>query len=159
MHRFAWLVAAVLTLAWPMTIGRANDGVALQFRGAVKQGELALSLAEIEALPRHRFRTATPWHDGAPEFEGVLMRDLLTAVEAKGQKIRVVALNRYATDIPTSDFSEFDAILAFKRDGAYMPVRDKGPFFIVYPYDANPALKSDKYYIRSAWQVASITVE
>ena len=43
-------------------------------------------------------------------------------------------------------------------DGAYMPVRDKGPLFIVYPYDSDPALKHQVYYSRSAWQVARMVV-
>ena len=39
-----------------------------------------------------------------------------------------------------------------------MPVRDKGPFFIIYPYDSSAALRTEQYYARSAWQVASLTV-
>jgi hypothetical protein len=35
-------------------------------------------------------------------------------------------LNDYATEIPMSDFDRFGVLLALKRDGAYMPVRDKG---------------------------------
>ncbi|MCC2664519.1 MAG: oxidoreductase, partial [Geminicoccaceae bacterium] len=45
----------------------------------------------------------------------------------------------------------YPVILALKRDGAYMPVRDKGPLFIVYPYDSSPELKHQNYYSRSAW--------
>ena len=44
-------------------------------------------------------------------------------------------------------------------DGKPMSVRDKGPLFIVFPFDENPALRSELYYGRSAWQVKSITVE
>jgi hypothetical protein len=40
-----------------------------------------------------------------------------------------------------------------------MEVREKGPLFIIYPYDSNTALKHDTYFSRSAWQVRSITVE
>ena len=40
-----------------------------------------------------------------------------------------------------------------------MPVRDKGPLFIIYPFDANPELKSQTYYSRSVWQVAKIVVK
>ena len=50
-------------------------------------------------------------------------------------------------------------MLALKRNGAYMPVRDKGPLFIVYPYDSSPELKHQKYYSRSAWQVAKMIVK
>ncbi len=46
-----------------------------------------------------------------------------------------------------------------KRDGNYMAVRDKGPLFIIYPYDSDPQLQSQTYYTRSAWQVAKLIVE
>jgi len=46
-----------------------------------------------------------------------------------------------------------------KRDGVDMPVSDKGPLFIVYPYDSEPELKSQLFYSRSAWQVAELIVK
>ena len=36
---------------------------------------------------------------------------------------------------------------------------DKGPLFIVYPFDSDPELKQQIYYNRSAWQVARLLVE
>jgi hypothetical protein len=50
-------------------------------------------------------------------------------------------------------------MLALKRDGQYMPVSDKGPIFIIYPFDSDAALKAQVYYKRSAWQVARIEVK
>ena len=43
-------------------------------------------------------------------------------------------------------------------DGTPMPVRDKGPLFAVYPFDAQPELRNAVYYSRSAWQLKSIEV-
>ena len=40
-----------------------------------------------------------------------------------------------------------------------MPVSDKGPLFIVYPYDSDPALHSQKFYGRSVWQLSRLIVE
>ncbi len=70
-----------------------------------------------------------------------------------------VALNDYVSSLPMEDFKKFNVILAMKRDGNYMPVRDKGPLFIIYPYDSDPQLQSQTYYTRSAWQVAKLIVE
>ncbi len=56
------------------------------------------------------------------------------------------------------DFAKFNVILAIKRNGEYMPVRDKGPLFIVYPYDSKSELKSQTYYGRSAWQLKRLEV-
>jgi hypothetical protein len=49
-------------------------------------------------------------------------------------------------------------LLALKRNGEYMPVRDKGPLFIVYPFDSRPELKHQRFYSRSAWQLARLDV-
>jgi hypothetical protein len=46
-----------------------------------------------------------------------------------------------------------------KRDGNFITVREKGPLFIIYPYDSDPQLQSQTYYTRSAWQVSEIIVE
>jgi hypothetical protein len=40
-----------------------------------------------------------------------------------------------------------------------IPVRTKGPLFIVYPFDSKAELRSATYYERSAWQLKSLTVE
>lgn len=40
-----------------------------------------------------------------------------------------------------------------------MAIRDKGPLFIVYPYDSDSQLQNQLYYTRSAWQVAKLRVE
>jgi hypothetical protein len=66
-------------------------------------------------------------------------------VAASGNTVQALALNDYSTDIPMEDFEKYNVILALKRDGEYMPVRDKGPLFVVYPYDSNPELRSQKF--------------
>lgn len=113
----------------------------------------------LEALGMSGFETSTPWYNGRVRFEGVPMQRLMQQVGATGESVVVYALNDYSTEIPMADFSLYPVILALKRDGQYMPVRDKGPLFIVYPYDSAPELKHQKYYSRSAWQVARMVVK
>lgn len=112
----------------------------------------------LEALGLDGFRTMTPWYDRPVRFEGVRMRRLMQAVGAFGTGVVAFALNDYAIDIPVSDFERYGVLLAMKRDGVDMPVRDKGPLFIVYPYDSKPELRSQLFYSRSAWQVARLVV-
>jgi hypothetical protein len=112
----------------------------------------------LEKLGMVSFATTTPWYTGITTFEGVPMTKLLAEVDAKGERLVVVALNDYSSEIPIEDFAHYGVILALKRNGEYMPVRDKGPLFIVYPYDSSPELKSQKFYSRSAWQVKAMEV-
>jgi hypothetical protein len=128
-------------------IGVSNEGEAARFDRAM-----------LEAIGMASFTTTTPWYDGPVTFEGVPMTKLLQRLGAQGDMVQAIALNDYSTEIPVADFAQHGVLLALKRDGAYLTVRDKGPLFIVYPYDSDPALKSPRYYGRSAWQVARLVV-
>jgi len=129
------------------TIMNRNDGEAAVFDRPMLE---AIGLSVIE--------TTTPWYNGVVKFEGVRMDALMRHVGASGESVTAIALNDFSTEIPISDFSRYGTLLALKRDGSYMPVRDKGPLFIVYPYDSSAELKAQKFYGRSAWQLAQIIV-
>ena len=145
------------------TLAQPQGKVVLTVSGLIantnKDGTAQFDMPMLESLGLQSFATATPWYDGQVTFEGVAMTRLMDFVGATGSSITVKALNDYATDVPMADFKKYPVILALKRNGAYMPVRDKGPLFIVYPYDSDPDLKHQRFYSRSAWQVAQIIVK
>lgn len=113
----------------------------------------------LEKLPQQTFTTMTPWDKQPIKFTGPLLRDVLAAAKATGTTIKAVALNDYQSSIPLDDSQKFDVILAHKMNGEDIPVKTKGPLFIVYPYDSKAELRSSVYYERSAWQLKSLTVE
>lgn len=100
----------------------------------------------------------TPWTEGKTRFEGPLLQAVLEAVGAYGKTLRVTALNDYAAEIPATDATDFETILAVHMNGKPMSVRDKGPVFMIYPFDTNPELYNEKYFSRSVWQIKSIEV-
>jgi hypothetical protein len=116
-------------------------------------------LAMIEKLPQQTFTTMTPWDKKPLKFTGPLLRDVLAAAKASGTTIKAVALNDYQTSIPLDDAQKFDVIVAYKMNDDVIPVKTKGPLFIVYPFDTKPELRSTTYYERSAWQLKSLTIE
>ncbi|KXG85384.1 oxidoreductase [Agrobacterium bohemicum] len=113
----------------------------------------------LEAVGLVTIETHSPWYDGLTRFEGVSLKKLMDFVGAKGTTVTAVALNDYVSTIPMADFDKFNVILAMKRDGNYMEVREKGPLFVIYPYDTASELQTQTYYTRSAWQVAKLIVE
>lgn len=133
--------------------------VILTVSGNIEKSDVTFDRPALEALGMVAIETSTPWYKGPVKFEGVPLDTLMKAVGAKGERVVAVALNDYSSEIPIEDFAKYKAILALKRDGEYMPVRDKGPLFVVYPYDDNPELKSQKFYSRSVWQVAKLIVK
>ncbi|WVT78098.1 molybdopterin-dependent oxidoreductase (plasmid) [Sinorhizobium chiapasense] len=156
------VLLAVIALAFSLVSGQgvAEDNVILTINGKITGGTpVNFSRADLEAIGSATIATTTPWHDGVITFEGVPLSKLMEKVGASGKIAFVVALNDYATEIPLSDFSDYDVILAIKQNGNYMEVADKGPLFVIYPYDDKPELKSETYFSRSAWQVRTITIE
>ncbi|MGI3899037.1 MAG: molybdopterin-dependent oxidoreductase [Janthinobacterium lividum] len=163
------ILAALTALGLAATAARAgslpmpNEKTILTISGDISEknvGDTAVfDRAMLEKLGMVKVVTTTPWYQGPMTFEGVPMDKLMADVGAKGQRLVAYALNDYTTEIPMEDFSKHHAILALKRNGEYMPVRDKGPLFIIYPYDSEPELKSQIFYSRSAWQVARLVVK
>jgi hypothetical protein len=115
--------------------------------------------AMLASLPRRTITTSTPWYDRPRTFEGPLLRAVLAAVGATGRNLKVEALNDYAATMPFADALTYDVILADRIDGVPIPVRERGPLFIIYPFDQVPSLRNEQYYERSVWQVKSIEVQ
>lgn len=158
MHGAYFAVGLVLTLC-PVGVSLAADRV-LTVDGKTSQSQVyGFTMADLEAMPQATIETGTPWHQGVVEFVGVPLAKLMEEVGAVGETAYITALNDYAVEVPISDFSEFGVILATKADGAYMPISDKGPLFVVYPFDSEPELQSEAYLMRAVWQVKSITIE
>jgi hypothetical protein len=158
------ILVAVAICAFVLTanlsLAQDPDAVILTIDGKTSGGSPRdFSARQLEALGLTTIETTTPWHDGKIKFEGVSMQRLLKEVGAAGDTAAVVALNNYRTEIPLEDFARYPVILALKKNGAYMPVSDKGPLFVIYPYDSSRELKSQLFYARSAWQVRKITIE
>lgn len=128
-------------------IAETNAGRAAQF-----------DMAMLKALPGRVTETETPWTKGRVRFEGPLGSALLDAIGATGTTLRIVALNDYAVDVPAADFRKWPVILAVSKDGKPMTVREKGPIFVIYPFDLDASLYNEKIFARSAWQVKSIEV-
>lgn len=129
------------------TIATANDGDAARF-----------DLDMLKALPTTEIRTTTIWTDGVQNFTGVSLADLLQAVGAVGPSVSATAINDYAVEIPQEDWLEHGAMVAYLNKGEPMSVRDKGPLWIIYPYDSDKAYQSEVIYSRSIWQLDRIAV-
>jgi hypothetical protein len=164
------LIAAAL-LAQLMFAGAASAchleepgaAVVLRIEGQIRHCnsgfEVQFDLALLESLPKREVTTQNPWEEGTATYEGVLLRDLLKFVEANGTVLRIAALNDYSADMDVADTETIDVILAFKRNGEYMPVREKGPLFVVFPFSDQPSLGVQQRFEQSVWQVSRITVK
>ncbi|WP_166417321.1 oxidoreductase [Cochlodiniinecator piscidefendens] len=127
--------------------------------GVINVGDEAVfDLAMLQELSSTEITTTTIWTDGLQVFEGVLLHDLLGALDVEMGTIRATAINDYAVEIPFEDAVEGGPIVAYLRNGAPMMVRDKGPLWIIYPYDSKPEYNSEEIYSRSIWQLDRIEI-
>ncbi|MGU9869667.1 MULTISPECIES: molybdopterin-dependent oxidoreductase [Kluyvera] len=153
----------VATQVWADELATPTGKVLLTMSGNIENknaaGKAVFDLASLEKLGMVSFQTTTPWYNGRTTFTGIPLQKLMDYVGAKGSVVKVTALNDYTTIIPLSDFKKYNVILAVKVNGEYMRIRDKGPLFIVYPYDSIPELNNQVYYSRSAWQVSKMSIE
>ena len=128
--------------------------------GVKNKGELAVfDMAMIEKLPQHSFTTRTPWYDKPVKFTGPLLSDVLAAVKASGTTVSAVAINDYKINIPIEDIGKHGVLMARLIDDKPIPVRSKGPLFVVYPFDNAAMLRSSLYYERSIWQLKALDLQ
>jgi hypothetical protein len=160
-----WICGAILSAVvagadpLPQPAGKPVLTISGKIAVTNKDTSAVFDRAALESLGTVAFTTATPWYKEPVTFEGVPLAKLMAAVGASGEKIVAFALNDYSAEVPMEDVRKYNVILALKRDGEYMPVRDKGPLFIVYPFDSDPELKNRVYYGRSVWQVARLEIK
>ncbi|ALN74988.1 hypothetical protein [Aureimonas sp. AU20] len=140
----AFAKTAILTLS-----GRSN-GASIT---------VPLDLADIDALPQTSFRTTTPWTEGVVEFSGVLLQDCLAASGITGDKLHLVALNDYEAEADRTDMANAEALLATRQNGRVMTIADKGPVFLMFPFDRRSDLQRRSYYAQAVWQLAEVNIE
>jgi hypothetical protein len=165
---FLALVLAALALVpahagAPLPLPPPEGEVLLTVTGAISvtnvDGAAAFDRAALGRLRAAEVVTGTVWTDGISRFVGVPLQAVLDRVGApRDGRLRLVALNDYSVAIPAQDLSATVPMLALERDGAPMSVRDKGPIWVIYPYDSGSEWRSEQVFSRSIWQLNRIEV-
>lgn len=157
--RFRGLCAGVLLLLSAMPVFAADLQVTWINAAGMTVASRSLSLAEVEALPQREITTGTPWTQGKSTYRGPELQTLAGLEKAKLRSVQVEALNDYQASIELKDVENYHPVLASRLDGRAMRVRDKGPFWIIYPVDDNPGLANQLTYSRMVWQVKSLVFQ
>ena len=157
------LSALLLFSGLSLALDTPSGPVILRISGLVTQPNMqqqaVFDMPMLQALPQHSFTTQTPWYAEPVKFSGPLLRDVLAAAGSKGENITAIALNDYRTEIPFSDAVKYDLIVAILMNDQPMPVREKGPLFLVYPFDSKAELQAATFYNRSAWQLRALQIK
>lgn len=154
------LTAMVVLFLAGMATAQADEQK-LMITGKIQSehGAIYFSRGDMAAAKQIEVVTSSPWTTGKTRFRGVLLRELLEKVQAKGSILKASAVDGYTVEIPVSDAKDFDVIIAYKMDGEWLEEGVYAPFWIIYPYDTDKELAQEKYYARSIWQLTKLTVE
>jgi hypothetical protein len=154
---FAGFAVAAGDLAAP------TGKVILTVNGAIQHtngdGAAQFDLEMLRALPTETLVTTSVWFEDSHSFTGVPLRDLLAAVGATGMQVDAIAINDYKVAIPAPGANDLFPIVAYFMDDAEMPVREKGPLWVIYPYDLSAEYRNETTYSRSIWQLKTLTVK
>lgn len=107
-------------------------------------------------LGAETLKTETPWTDGALEFTGVPLRKLLEEADIKTGTVAAQALNGYSVDIPVEPALAAGAFIAVQLNGDPMKVKDKGPFWIIFPWSSHPTLNNRDVRAWAIWQLSRV---
>ena len=156
------LIASPIRSAEQLTLAEPKGAVLLTVTTTATADQPAavhrLDRAMLEAMGSTFLQTSTPWTDGVPLFRGVLVRDLLRSLGSSGEVARAIALSDDRRDIPLTDFFNYPVLLAYEMNGRALPVRGKGPIWIVYPLDQFGELRNRITERKMVWQLVELQI-
>lgn len=165
----SWIVAPLMVLmsllplqAGPAPLQEPTGDVMLTVTGAIgvtnaPEGAV-FDLAMLQEIGVAGFATSTTWTEGVIQFDGVSLKALLDRLGVSEGTLKMYAINDYVIEVPVSDAVENGPILAYSQNGEMMSVRDKGPLWMIYPFDLNEDYRTEVIYSRSIWQLVKIEV-
>lgn len=114
--------------------------------------------AMLESLDWTEIVSFTSLTEGPQAFAGPTLSSLLDAVGARGTQLRATAIDDYSIIIPVADAAEHNVVLAMDRNGTPMPLRNKGPIWVIYPLSEADAAKNT-FKREMIWQLYQLSVE
>lgn len=152
------VLVTTLIFSAPIAATAQNSAIILTITGPEFE-PIEYSLDDLNKLPVTQFETETIWTDGVQRFEGVLLSTLLEMTGITTGIVLATAVNDYAVEIPFSEILGEAPIIAYKLNDKLMSLREKGPLWVVYPYDSSVDYQTETIYSRSIWQLDRLQIK
>lgn len=138
-------------LAWAedviLTVNNAADGRSVSF-----------TYEELLALPQTAFRTSTIWTSGVDSYSGPSLAAVLAAADMPQDDLLISAINDYNVTFPADKISNDAPVLAVQVNGTPFSIREKGPIWVLFPFDDDDRYRAEDYFALSVWQLRQIDV-
>ena len=120
---------------------------------------ITLTDEDLLALPQVTIETSTPWDEEAITFSGPTLKALLTQNNIFEGELNLYALNRYQIQIPWEYIEDTSPIIANRMNGSPFSRRERGPLWIIFPFDADERYQSYEVSAMSIWQLISMEID
>ena len=140
----------------PSPVGAVILTIKGQMTQATPLEEARFDLESLQKIGVVTFTTTTPWTEGAQQFTGVPLNKLLIHIGATASRLRVTAINEYQVEVPASDAVDGGPILAWAQNDNLLSVREKGPLWLMYPFDTKEEYRTEEVHSIAVWQVEQI---
>ncbi|MCV6547828.1 MAG: molybdopterin-dependent oxidoreductase [Cohaesibacter sp.] len=156
-----WLLSVITAHAQPYEEPKERTIITItgKISSDIPDGIARIGYDTLEKMDVKDLKTRTFYSKNKYNFSGVLMRDLLDYVGAKGDMLEVTALDDYRITVPISDYYDYDVWLVFKLDGKRLSIRNRGPARIIYPIEQKPELNDKKIAGRYIWQIKGMKIK
>jgi hypothetical protein len=124
------------------------------------QETLLVTNEMMDALPQESFNTSTIWNEGINTYSGPSLRSVLDLIATSDhiKVIRLTAANDYVIDIPVHMIGQHQPILTTRINDTALSLRQKGPVWLMFPFDSDPSYQSARHKARAVWQLIRIDV-
>jgi hypothetical protein len=141
------------------TVAYAQDTL-LTVRDTVTQAEIHLSDRDLSALKQQKILTSSPWTTGVNTFTGPSLKEVveLWGTLENVAEIHLMSFDNYQIDIPKDLVDDTQPIVASRFNGQAYSLRQKGPLWIMFPFDESDDMQTGLYQSRAVWHLTTIEI-
>lgn len=110
-------------------------------------------------LPQVTIETSTPWDEEVITFSGPTLKALLTRYNITEGELNLYASNRYQIQIPWDYIEDTSPIIANRMNGSPFSRRQRGPLWLIFPFDSDDRYRSYEVSAMSIWQLISMEID
>ena len=156
------LTSAAAAVSQEASVRRPAGDVVLQIDGDISvrnfQDKFVFDQTMLDEMPHAEFATSTMWTETIDVFSGPTLKGLIDFVGSGSGDVIASGLNDYSVTIPRSLIEDAAPIVANRINGKRFSIREKGPLWIVFPYDKGEHYRTELIYAVSVWQLGKLSI-
>ncbi len=157
-RRIIFTLAVSALSSFLHVIGAAAESVVLTLQHSKNDQVITFTDEQLMALPQTQFETETIWTEGVVEFSGPTLKALIEYADIAPGDVELYAINDYNIVLPYEKIEDGAPVIANRINGAPFSVREKGPLWVVFPYDDLARYSNEEYFALSVWQLNRLNV-